>query len=383
MHNIRLIAISIFIALIALTGCSKGNVTTSTPGLMTATPVLTEVVVNTVTPEPTETLVPEPTPSITPTYVDHETIACYSEELPYAWSESAAALGWKYFAEREALPYRMIYFPAMCSQDRIEDDLAYLLFHNDNIDETIFIMLDESYTGTLGQFYTHLKKYDFWAMGPEDYPMILNQEEFVNPNLIFFRVDRMNGEGWEGNEILGIMVGMGEHEYIHTVQARNHPGIAFEIWTDPIYQACVEFYANLNNNSGQRYYRAPSAYLSLIQMLDGLSQMGELEEDVEEILSEEELTLDEFLVRDLTIYDSNIQDLMVNMAGNNYLTYLQREELNALLLATWAGLGDPVAYQLVRTLYDRRVAAYNLWYYGSDTINHLPDTFDELFRPYD
>lgn len=80
----------------------------------------------------------------------------------------------------------------------------------------------------------------------------------------------------EGNEILGIMVGMGEHEYIHTVQARNHPGIAFEIWTDPIYQACVEFYANLNNNSGQRYYRAPSAYLSLIQMLDGLSQMESL-----------------------------------------------------------------------------------------------------------
>jgi hypothetical protein len=386
MHSLKWLLIVFILLSIVVTACQTQQeyATVTLMATVEATSMPVPVIETaTLVPSATQTTGPEPEPTVTPTYVDYETIACYSDELPYAWAESAAALGWKFFAERESIPYRMLYFPAMCAADRIEADMEYLLYQNTKVDETIFIFLEETYSGTLGQFYTHLTKYDFWAMGPEDYPMILNREENVNPNLIFFRVDRMNGEGWEGNEILGIMVGMGEHEYIHTVQATNHPGIAFDIWTDPIYQATVEFYANLNNNSGQRYYRAPSAYLSLIQMLDGLLQMGELEEDVAEILSEENIDLEEFLNRELLIYDSNIQDLMINMAGNNYLEHLTREELNALMLATWVGLGDPLTYQLVRSLYDRNVAEYNLWYYGSDTTNHLPETFDELFRPYD
>ena len=371
----------ISLVLLLFVGCVSTPEPTAMPIAAVTETTISDAIVASVTPEPTTTPTQEPVPTITPTYFDYETVACYSEELPYAWAESAAVLGWKFFADREELAYRTIFFPAMCSDERIEQDMEYLLYLNEKMDETIFIMLEETYSGTLGQFYTHLTRYDFWAMGPEDYPMILDDPD-VNPNLIFFRVDRMNGEGWEGNEILGIMVGMGEHEYIHTIQARNHPGIAFEIWTDPIYQATVEFYANLNNNSGQRYYRAPSAYLSLIQMLDGLLQMEKLEDAVIAVLEEMDIAPDEFLNRENAIYNTNINALMVNMAGNNYLTHLEREPLNALLLATWAGLGDPVAYDVVRTVYDQNVSAYNLWYYGGDTTNYLPETFDELFRPY-
>ena len=371
-----------FFLSVLLVGCNPSQeVPADTPIVVEEkTPTVEPVPVETQTPVPAETSTPKPDPTITPTYVDYETIACYSDELPYAWAESAAALGWKYFAEREQLSYRMIYFPPMCSSESIEADMEYLLYRNDIVDETVFIMLDETYSGTLGEFYTHLLTYDFWAMGPEDYPMILNNEEEINPNLIFFRVDRMNGEGWEGNEILGIMIGMAEHEYIHTVQARNHPGIAFEIWTDKTYQAFVEYYANLNNNSSVRYFNAPSAYLSLIQMLDGLLQMEILEENVLEILEEEETTLMEFNTRELVIYDSNIRDLAVNTAGNNFLEFLQREELNALKLATWGGLGDPLTYTVVLELYNRHVGEYNLWYYGSDTTNYLPESFDQLFE---
>ena len=381
MHQSKwLILFAVFVVLL-VSGCTEKTVPTVVE-TATIQPTLTEIV-PTNTPVVESSATPEPTQTLTPTLaVDYDTIACYSEDLPYAYAESSAVVGWKYFAEREGISYRAIFFPAMCSLDAIEQDLEYLLYNNQDTDETIFIMLEETHSGTLGQFYTHLTKYDFWAMGPEDYPMILDQDKFVNPNLIFFRVDRMNGEGFEGNEILGIMVGMGEHEYIHTVQTRNHPDLAFEIWNDPIYQACVEFYANLNNNSGQRYYRAPSAYLSLIQMLDGLLQMGDLEDAVLEALEEQDLTLDEFMGQEIYIYNSNINDLMVNMAGNNYLEYLQREELNALLLATRAGLGDLAAYTLIRTIYDQHIDDYNLWYYGSDDTNYLPDTFDELFRPY-
>ena len=371
----------ISLVLLLFVGCVSTPEPTAMPIAAVTATTISDAIVASATPEPTTTPTQEPVPTITPTYFDYETVACYSEELPYAWAESAAVLGWKFFADREELAYRTIFFPAMCSDERIEQDMEYLLYLNEKMDETIFIMLEETYSGTLGQFYTHLTRYDFWAMGPEDYPMILDDPD-VNPNLIFFRVDRMNGEGWEGNEILGIMVGMGEHEYIHTIQARNHPGIAFEIWTDPIYQATVEFYANLNNNSGQRYYRAPSAYLSLIQMLDGLLQMEKLEDAVIAVLEEMDIAPDEFLNRENAIYNTNINALMVNMAGNNYLTHLEREPLNALLLATWAGLGDPVAYDVVRTVYDQNVSAYNLWYYGGDTTNYLPETFDELFRPY-
>ncbi len=346
---------------------------------VTATNAMLSTQTPTVIFTPTATITPEPT--ITPTPIDYATIACYSENLPYAWAESAAVLGWKFFADNNELNYRVLYFPSPCSEQAVEQDLTYLLYDNQNFDETLFIVLDERSSGIAAKFYQHLLFYDFWAMGPEDYPMLVEGSEEVNPNLLFFRTDRLNGEGFEGNEILQIMIGLGEHEYIHTVQARNNRRLASDIWEDPIYQAAIEFYANIGNNAAHRYFRANSAYFDLMSMLSHLHQMGKLVSYTEVILGGIGITLEDFQDKELVIYDANIRDAAIKMAGNNYLTALQEGEINALMLATWMGLGDRDSYELVRTLYDRHVAETNLWYYGGNTTNYLPATFDELFRP--
>ena len=352
-------------------------------------PVIVETAVTTNTPEPehtpTITIVPTvtntPEPTITPTPIDYETVACYSENLPYAWAESAAVLGWKFFADNNELDYRLLFFPPLCSEAAVERDLTYLLFENRKLDETVFVLLEERNSGIAAKFHQHLLFYDFWAMGPEDYPMLVEASEEVNPNLLFFRTDRLNGEGFEGNEILQIMIGLGEHEYIHIVQAHNNRLLASDIWEDPIYQAAIEFYANMGNNAAHRYFRANSAYFDLMLMLSNLHQMGKLVTYTEAILAEMGLTLDEFKEKELVIYDANIRKAAINMAGNNYLTALQEGDINAFMLATRMGLGDKDTYTLVRTLYDRHVAETNLWYHGGNTTNYLPATFDELFKP--
>ena len=203
----------------------------------------------------------------------------------------------------------------------------------------------------------------------------------VNPNIIIFRTDRLYGEGHEGNEILGLMVGLGEHEYIHTVQARNNPDLAEMIWSDAVYQAVIERYANLNNNSGSRYYMASYSYLSLIQMIDGLNEMGELQMAVETVLGEMGYSTEDFLAHPYVNYDSHLEGLLISVAGQNYLTHLEKNEMNALLIVSRTGLGDIVAYELARTLYERYVDAYNLWYYGSSEDQYLPESFDLLFNP--
>jgi hypothetical protein len=346
---------------------------------VTATSALPPTQTTTVASTATATNTPEPT--ITPTPIDYEAIACYSENLPYAWAESAAVLGWKFFADNNELDYRVLYFPSLCSEQAVEQDLTYLLYDNKNLDETLFILLDERSTGIAATFHQHLLFYDFWAMGPEDYPMLVEGSEEVNPNLLFFRRDRLNGEGFEGNEILQIMIGLGEHEYIHTVQARNNRRLAVDIWQDPIYQAAIEFYANIGNNAAHRYFRANTAYFDLMSMLYRLHQMDKLDSYSEVILEEMGLSLDAFKNKELVIYDANIREAAIKMAGNNYLAALQEGEINAFMLATWMGLGYRDSYELVRTLYDRHVAETNLWYHGGNTTNYLPATFDELFRP--
>ena len=346
---------------------------------VTAANTLPSTQTPTVVSTPTATITPEPT--ITPTPIDYATIACYSENLPYAWAESAAVLGWKFFADNHELNYRVLYFPSHCSEQAVEQDLTYLLYDNQNFGETLFILLDERVSGIAAAFHQHLLFYDFWAMGPEDYPMLVEGSEEVNPNLLFFRTDRLNGEGFEGNEILQIMIGLGEHEYIHTVQARNNRRLASDIWQDPVYQATIEFYANIGNNAAHRYFRANTAYFDLMLMLSNLQKMEKLVSYSEVILEEMGLSLDAFKDKELVIYDANIRDAAIKMAGNNYLAALQEGEINAFMLATWMGLGDRDTYELVRTLYDRHVAETNLWYHGGNTTNYLPATFDELFRP--
>jgi hypothetical protein len=382
-----IVLIIVLAFLLFVSACQQPPITEAGEADIEGAVVATERVTDTPEPEhsPTITITPTitstPSPTITPTPIDYETIACYSEDLPYAWAESAAVLGWKFFADKNELEYRLLYFPSLCSEDAVEQDLTYLLYDNKNLDETIFLLLDERNTGFAAKFHQHLAFYDFWAMGPEDYPMLVEGGEEANPNLLFFRTDRLNGEGFEGNEILQIMIGLGEHEYIHTVQGRNNRRLALDIWEDPIYQAAIEFYANMGNNAAHRYFRANSAYFDLMQMLSLLHQMEKLASYTEAILDEMGITLEAYKSKELVIYDANIRQAAIAMAGNNYLAALQEGEISPLMLATRIGMGDKDTYELVRTLYDRHVAETNLWYYGSDTTNYLPATFDELFRP--
>ncbi|MBN2048295.1 MAG: hypothetical protein JW750_10670 [Anaerolineaceae bacterium] len=372
-----------------IVGCQSERISPediAQPSLSTSTPILTAtaVVVDQaeIPVEPTATEFPLPTPAGTATPFVYEGLSCYRDDLPYAYEQSAAVLGWKYFADKNGIAYRVIYFPESCRESDIEQDVEQLFFLEQESDETILILMDAFTQGRMGKLYDHLLSYDFWAMGPEDYPMILDTNRYVNPNLILFRADRLNGEGDEGNEVLGLMVGLGEHEYIHTVQARNNPDLAEMIWSDAYYRSYIERYANLNNNSGERYFRASYSFLNLIQMLDGLYTQGTLEASVTRVLEGKGMALDDFMSRPVLMYDSHFRALLVNVAEQKYVDHLIKQPLNPLMLVARAGVGDMDAYDLVRSIYNQEVEAYNLWYYGSNSSQYLPSEFDELFNPY-
>ncbi|NSW51980.1 MAG: hypothetical protein HPY85_05710 [Anaerolineae bacterium] len=345
------------------------------------TPVNTEIVL-TVTPQDNT---PSPTTGVTLVPTETQTPApitpCYSEDLPYAYAESPAMVGWRYFAQQTNLSSQVVYFPDTCSESEIQGNLEYLFYTDQEADRTTILLLSETQLGVMGSMYSHLNTNEFWAMGPEDYPMVLSTDGYINPNILIYRIDRLYGEGHEGDEILGLMMGLAEHEYIHTVQARNNPDLAELIWGDPIYQAVIERYANLDNNSGSYYFQATYSYLSLIQMLDGLSEMGELDTRVKSVLGEMEISLEDYLAVELVNYDTHLRGLLVSVAGEKYLTHLEKKPVNALLLISRLGLGDVASFTLVRTVYDRYVDDYNLWYYGSSEEQYLPESFDLLFGP--
>ena len=380
-----IVSIWVLVSLWVLAACQSA--VTAELASLTNTPEveinIEETVENTPAPTQTETSAPTATelPIPSPTATPYTGPSCYTEELPYAYAESAGVLGWKYFTDREGIENRVIYFPPTCTDADLERDVENLFYHPAEGQLFRLVLLDAYTSGRFGQLFAHLDQHDFWAMGPEDYPMVLEATEPLNPNLILLRIDRLNGEGYEGNEILGRMVGLAEHEYIHTVQAKNNLNLADMIWNDGVYQAYIERFANLNNNSGGQYYMASYSYLSLLQMLDGVYYQGLLPEYTEAILQEMGLSTEEYLEEELVLYDSHIQTLVVSTAGEAYLTHLTKETLNPLLLMTWAGVGDLTSYELVRTLYDRYVDDYNLWYYGVDDTNYLPDSFDVLFEP--
>lgn len=373
------ISILFLVMVLLLTACNQpvpadAEATASVqPSPLSATETSTPAVTATPTMETT------PTQTATATSIPDDGVRCFTDDLPYAMAESSAVVGWKYFADREQLTYRVVYFPSTCSQADIDRDIEKLFFTAYQPDEAILLLVDETDQGYLGKLYSHLITYNFWAMGPEDYPMVLADERPINPNIILFRIDRLNGEGTEGNEILGRMVGLGEHEYIHTVQTKNNPDLAKMIWNDPIYQAYIERFANLNNNSGSYYYLATYSYLSLFQMVDGLYVEGTLERNVTTILKEMGLTLEEYLAQTPMTYDTHVKTLLINVAEQKYYDHLTKDPLNPFLIITRAGLGDLTSYELLTTLYDRYVDDYNQWYYGSDDTQYLPESFDLLF----
>ena len=334
-----------------------------------------------------DTPVPAPTPlpaqeTAQPTEIPVYAPACYLDPLPQVFEYSAAIEGWKLFATPRNIISHYIYFPSTCSVESMEQDVNALFFgrlipQND----IAIVLLDPIYEGTVGKLYYHLNNYAFWGMGPEDYPMVIDRNQYVNPNIIIYRTDRINGEGTEGNAILSMMQSTAEHEYIHTVQGSNNPDLAQLLWSDGVYRAFIERYANLYNNSGMRYYQAAPTIMALLQFLDGMSTRGLLEGKVTEILAAQAINADAFLTRDIRIYNDNLKAQVTSLGGTAYLDTLSSGRFNPLLLVSLAGCADIQAYDMLRRLYDENVLGYNQWYYGTDTQQYLPATFDQLFQP--
>lgn len=304
---------------------------------------------------------------------------CFIEEFPPGYESSAAVQGMKLFGDSIGISLRYIYFPQNCSQEDVESDIDLLFFGNiidDN--EIAFFLLEPRVEGTLGKLYGHLLNYNFWAMGPEDYPMVLDRRADIETNIIIFRVDRMNGEGHEGSNLLALMHGMGEHEYIHTIQGRNNHDLSEMIWRNNVYRYYIENYANIRNNAGKMYYEASYTLLVLLQFLDGMNAQGTLEEKSVEILKRKGMDTESFLNRDINIYNQHIQAHVVQVADKQYLERLQYRTINPMILVEMAGSGDIEAYDVIRALYDENIGMYDEQFYGLTKEEYLP-SFDELF----
>jgi hypothetical protein len=330
--------------------------------------------VPTASPTPMPTTVPTPTPVPDP--------VCMIETLPPGYENAAAVEGLRLFTAENNLKLRTIYFPYTCPPEDVEQDAELLFFGNIIADDEVaLIVLEETWTGVLGTLYGHLLWYEFWAMGPEDYPMVIERSENIETNIIIFRADKINGDGHEGNSLLGLMIGLAEHEYIHTVQGRNNPDLAEMIWNTGVYRAFIERFANVGNNTGQRYYRATYTMMTLLQVLDGLNSRGELEPLVGEVLAEKDFDIDSFLGRELAIYNKHVHLAVQTMGGDAYVAQLSSGRISPLTLVEMAGCGDLVAYDVLHEIYNRKIGDYNSWFYGTDSTQYLPASFEILFDP--
>lgn len=366
--------------LLGLGACAAGpavNVDPQPPG---TPPTAVELAVGPPTQVPTETALPSPT--AVPTSTPVPAPVCMQETLPLGYENATAVEGLRLFTAENNFKLRTFYFPYTCSPEAAEQDAELLFFGNIIADDEVaLIVLEETWNGTLGTLYGHLLWYEFWAMGPEDYPMVLERSEGIETNIIIFRADKTNGDGHEGNALLGLMVGLAEHEYIHTVQGRNNPDLAEMIWNTGVYRAFIERFANVGNNTGQRYYRATYSMLTLLQVLDGLNSRGELEPLVSELLAEQGFDIDTFLGRELAIYNKHLLLAVQTVGGDAYVAQLNNGRVSPLALLEMAGCGDLVAYEVVHEIYNRKIGDYNAWFYGSDSTQYMPASFEILFDP--
>ncbi len=83
---------------------------------------------------------------------------------------------------------------------------------------------------------------------------LLDDSTGASRNLVFLRVNELNGDQTIIGNPLTVLTSLAEHEYIHVAQSRNNPDLAEMVWTDKDYQYFIEGYANIGNVSSQRYY---------------------------------------------------------------------------------------------------------------------------------
>ncbi|HEY9078310.1 MAG TPA: hypothetical protein VIO61_17370 [Anaerolineaceae bacterium] len=368
------------VCLVLLAGCGS-SAASEAPALLTSvTPArIPTIIPITLTPAIIPTIPPLPTSTASPTSTNFP--PCYQEKLSAQMEDTPAIRGWKTFASRANIQLHYFYFPPVCSKEALERD-AERIFYGSTVgpDETGLVILNPVYEGKLGDLYHHLAWYDFWQMGPEDYPYILKNDEGIRPNIVVLRVDRLSGDGKVGTNITTMMEGLAEHEYIHTIQAINNPHLAKMIWQNDTYRAFIERYANIGNNSSGRYFRAAPTYVSLLQFLDGLNQQGILEARVVDILQKRGLTINHLPPNSKQpIYGQNLRSFLETSGGKKYIEQLSKGQINPLMLVESAGSGKLEIYKLLQQLYNENIRGYNRWYYGGSKENNLPESFEALF----
>jgi hypothetical protein len=277
--------------------------------------------------------------------------ACYQTTLPTDISTSYAIQGWQEFATRIGISLEYFFFPEDCPVDHVEWDSQKLLYGNLIPEDQVgLVILNPVDSGTLGALYRHLIQYEYWQMGPEDYPVLLEDKTGVNKNLIFLRYDELNGDDTIIGDPLTVLASLAEHEYVHIAQSHNNPDLAEMVWSDDAYQAFIEGYANIGNASSQRYYFETKSAIETLQNLDQLNRSGSLQSRITTALQDQGMDAARFLAADPPIYDRHIQAFFLRVGGQAYVDALQQGEISPYLLFCRAGSGDLAAYKIIKEI---------------------------------
>ncbi len=328
----------VVITMIALVACQKQkNVTLDQTIEPAPTLTMTSMAIASETPSPT----------ITPTVIP----PCYQTALPESIMESYAIQGWQAFAQSAGFSIALYYFPADCSTDSLERDGQAILYGNLlHQDQVGLVVLNPVESSSLGKLYQHLIQHEYWQMGPEDYPAVLDDPQGMNKNLVFLRVDELNGDNTIIGNPLVVMTSLAEHEYIHIVQSRNNSDLAGMVWNDKDYQAFIEGYANIGNASSQRYYFETKAAIEILQSLDLMNRSGNLQPRLLVELEKQDPTAGIFNESTPFVYDRHVRAFFLRVGGQAYIDSLEVGEISPLALFCRAGSGDLAAYGLMREI---------------------------------
>ena len=286
---------------------------------------------------------PSPTPTALP--------PCYITDLPVEIATSYAIQGWQAFAAQAGFKLLYFYFPPDCPAESLDYDGQNILYSGlIPPDHVGLVILNPVETGLLGSFYRHLIQHEYWQMGPEDYPALLDDSTGASRNLVFLRVNELNGDQTIIGNPLTVLTSLAEHEYIHVAQSRNNPDLADMVWTDQEYQYFIEGYANIGNVSSQRYYFETQDAIVMLQNLDLLNRAGSLQTSISMALEKQGSSVSSFLSENPPVYSSHVDAFFLRVGGQAYVDGLHQGEISPYLLFTRAGSGDLGAYKVIQEI---------------------------------
>jgi hypothetical protein len=332
---VALTIVFLFVQGILLSGC-KGNGAVPMPEkIVTELPTATGISL------PTPTLTPQPTPTPYP--------PCYLSDLPVDIVTTYAIQGWQQFANQAELKLVYYYFPEDCSAEALERDGHEILYESSLPSDSVgLVILNPVDSGVLGLLYKHLVVHEYWQMGPEDYPALLDDGPATNKRLVFLRVNELNGDETIIGSPLTVMASLAEHEYIHVAQSRNNPDFAEMVWSDKDYQDFIEGYANIGNASSQRYYFETKAAIEILQNLDMMNRNGLLQAKIEQVLAGMDSSSEAFNASPPVVYDRHVRAFFLRVSSQAYLDALNEGTISPYVLFTRAGSGDILAYKVIR-----------------------------------